>query len=418
MNDKIKIGIFGLNRGMANAKAIKLCGGDITAVCDKDEKRTQAFRDRHSPSCAVYADFDEFIDSGIQAVYLANYFPEHAPYAIKALQKGIHVISECTSNGTMAEGVALVRAAEKSGAIYMLAENYPYMLFNLEMQRIYRTGTLGRVLFAEGEYNHAGQGTDANAVRSLYDSEKHWRNYLPATYYITHSLGPLMCATHSIPRRVCALPVFSPKEGDEMISASYNGDALAIITTLNDDGSVFRVTGHSTFGYSENSYRLACKNGQIENVRGTDGKIMLAYNPWSVPSDAQQISFYYPQEDESDAPLAAQTGHFGSDYYMFKDFFDCIKNGRRPYLDVYAATTMASVAILAHRSLLALGEPVDIPDFRCEDDRKKYENDTSSPFYAYDGASTPNVQTCSQKDFAPSSDKVERFMSAIANDKK
>lgn len=415
MNErKIKIGIFGLNRGMANAKAIKLCGGDIIAVCDKNDERRRAFKERIEPKCTVFDDFDSLIKCGIEAVYIANYFPEHAPYAIKALEKGIHVISECTSNGTMAEGVALMRAAEKSSAIYMLGENYPYMLFNLEMQRVYQEGSLGKILFGEGEYNHASPSTDPNAVRSLYDSETHWRNYLPATYYLTHSLAPLMCATHSVPKRVCALPVFSPKEGDDIITASRNGDALAIMTVLNDDGSVFRITGHSTFGYSENSYRLACKKGQIENVRGTDGKVMLSYNSWHTPAGAKESDLYYPHENENDAPLAAQTGHFGSDYYMFKDFFDCIRTNRRPYLDAFVATTMASVGILGHRSLLKLGEPMDIPDLRLEQERKKYENDTLSPFYAYDGKVSPSVQVCSDDSFSPSDDKIQRFKKAIS----
>lgn len=410
--ENVKIGIFGLNRGMANAKAIKLNGGNIVAVCDKDSERIKNFKERIEPNAAAFTDFDEFIDYDMDAVYIANYFPEHTPYAIKALERNIHVISECTSNGTMAEGVALVRACEKSGAIYMLAENYPYMLFNLEMQKVYRGGTLGKVLFAEGEYNHTGRGNDPNAVRSLYDSEKHWRNYLPATYYLTHSLGPLMCATHSTPKRVTAFPVFSPKEGADMISASQNGDAAAIITILNDDDSVFRVTGHSMFGYSENSYRLACKNGQIENVRGTNGKVMLCYNPWNIPEGLEETNFYFPEEDEEDAKLAKQSGHFGSDYYMFKDFFDCIRTGRRPYLDEYVATSMASVGILAHRSLLNGGQPVDIPNFKREEDRRLYENDTLSPFFTY-GNIQPTVNTCSRADFQTSSDKVERFRKTI-----
>ncbi len=32
----------------------------------------------------------------------------------------------------------------------MLAENYPFMLFNQEMKRVYNGGTLGKAVFAEG----------------------------------------------------------------------------------------------------------------------------------------------------------------------------------------------------------------------------------------------------------------------------
>lgn len=88
------------------------------------------------------------------AAHLCNCFHEHAPYAIKCMEKGISVLSECTTAGTLAEAVELCRVAEKTGAMYMLSENYPFMLFNQEMRKIFRGGSLGKLLFAEGEYNH------------------------------------------------------------------------------------------------------------------------------------------------------------------------------------------------------------------------------------------------------------------------
>ncbi len=51
--------------------------------------------------------------------------------------KGIAVLSETASNVTMAQGVALCRAKEKTGAVFMLAENYPFMRSNLELKRLY-----------------------------------------------------------------------------------------------------------------------------------------------------------------------------------------------------------------------------------------------------------------------------------------
>ena len=68
------------------------------------------------------------------AIILANFFHEHSKYAIKCMEKGIHIFCECISNGTMAEGVELIRAAEKSSSIYFLAENYPQMIFNREIK--------------------------------------------------------------------------------------------------------------------------------------------------------------------------------------------------------------------------------------------------------------------------------------------
>jgi len=40
-----------------------------------------------------------------------------------------------------------------------------------------------------------------------------------------------------------------------------------MISTINDDGSVFRFTGCSHFGAHGNSYRVCGTEGQIENFR-------------------------------------------------------------------------------------------------------------------------------------------------------
>jgi len=410
---KIRLGIFGVNRGSDNFESILYNDAEIVAVCDKGQHLLKRAKEKLG-DVALYTDFDAFINHGFDAVYLANYFPEHAPYAIKALEKNIHVISECTAAGTLAECVALVRAAEKSTAIYMLGENYPYMVFNQEMQKVYQDGSLGKVLFAEGEYNHTGDPKNLYGVGRYYDSEKHWRNFLPATYYITHSLGPLMMATHSNPVRVTALPVYAPHD-ESATSASYIADNAAIVTILNDDHSVFRVTGHSRFGFSENSYRLACQHGQIENVRGSGNKIMLNYDAWSLPEGKEVSNFYQPSFDPEFADIAQRAGHGGSDFFMFKDFFSCIREGKTPYLNVYVATTMSAVAILGHRSLLKYGVPYDIPDFHREEDRIKYENDRETPFFGSDG-SLPTLPCSSHPEYKPTEEMVERFRQAMHKD--
>ena len=154
---KIKIGIFGFTRGRSLADNFLALDAEIVAVCDKKDKCLEAARQKLGDSTAYYKDFDSFIEhDGLEAVLLTNYFHEHAEYAIRCLEKGIHVLSECLSNSTMAEGVKLVEAVEKSKAKYMLLENYPFMLFNQEMKKICEGGTLGKILYAEGEYNHAG----------------------------------------------------------------------------------------------------------------------------------------------------------------------------------------------------------------------------------------------------------------------
>ena len=413
----IKMGIFGGYRGSTFYNCILANNAEIVAVCDFNEKYANKAKEVLGGNVAVYTAFDDFIEhEGLEAVLLSNYFHEHAPYAIRLLERGIHVLSECTSNATMAQGVALVRAAEKSSAIYMLSENYPFMTFNQEMRRIYRGGSLGKVLFAEGEYNHPFDPTDIAYSLELCPTAKHWRCNLPATYYITHSLAPLMYITGATPKRVTALPVYASSRID--IDGVSRGvpEIAAIVTTQNDDDSVYRVTGCAGFGAHENSYRVCAEKGQVENLRDGTGRVLLNYNKWDVPEDVPAAtSCYAPLLRDADAARAKKAGHGGGDFFVIREFLNCVREGRRPEFDVYFGTTMASVAILGHRSMLENGVPYDIPDFRKEEDRVKYENDTLSPFYGTDGTE-PTIAATNRPDYWLSAEgravydkKVEEF---------
>lgn len=415
---KIKMGIFGFWRGQSLVDNILALDAEIVAVCDKSEKRLKEAKQKLGDTVTLYKDFDAFIaHSGIEAVLLTNYFHEHCEYAIRCLEKGIHVLTECLSNATMAEGVRLVEAVEKSNAKFMLLENYPFMLFNQEMKRIYDNGSLGKCLYAEGEYNHAGnfygngEKDTWEDIGNLYDSEKHWRVFLPRTYYVTHSLAPIMYATGARPIRVSAMPVYHPAPRD-CDRASYVGERAAIITTLNDDDSVFKFTGCAAFGGSENSYRLCCEKGMIENVRGTGGKVMLRYNDWQIPADKEQTNYYAPEWNDKDAELIKNAGHGGGDFCIIREFLTCIREDKKPTFDVYFATRTASVAILGHRSMLEFGVPYDIPDFSKKEDRDKYRDDTLSPFHYSDGRE-PTMPCCSRPDFKPSEQQVENFVKIL-----
>ena len=405
----LKIGILGAGRGMDLARDFLLNGCDVVALCDFDKGRREAAVKKFGGEIAAYENFDEFIKHDMDAVVLANYFHEHAPFAIKCFEKGLHVYSECISNGTMAEGVELIRAFEKSNSIYMLAENYPQMKFNREMKRICSGGTLGKILYAEGEYNHPGDPFNATFCKRYNYFRKHWRNYLPRSYYITHSLGPVMWATGATPVKVTSFSVFAPTPKDAP-SASKRGDRVAIVTTQNDDGSIFRVTGCAAFGAHHNAYRICGTAGQIENLRGMNGKIMLRYNGWETPEGMETINCYEPEWNDKDSEIIETSGHGGGDYLTIRMFIECIKAGKQPEhpFDIYSAVNMSSVAILAHRSMLNGGMPYDIPDFHKEECRREYENDRLTPFYGEDG-SKPSIPCCSVTDYEPTEKQLQMY---------
>lgn len=410
----IKIGVLGAGRGSTLAKNFMLLGCEIVALCENNPERVEYAKKRIGNDIRVFSDFDEFLQSGAQAVIIANNFHEHAPFAIKCLEKNIHVFSECISNSTMAEGVKLIRACQKSSAVYFLAENYPQMLFNLEMKKVCDGGSLGKILYAEGEYNHPVDPYDTSFFKEYVFKETHWRNYLPATYYITHSLGPVMRITGATPKRVSAMAIFNPETDPNAPVSKKTADNSAIIMTHNDDDSVFRITGCAHFGAHDNAYRICGTKGQVENLRGMGSKIMLRYNKWDKPEGIPDTMLYEPELVDKDKELIKKSGHGGSDFITARMFLDCIRDNKQPEhpFDVYSAVTMSSVAILAHRSVLGGGVSFDIPDFKDEAQLERYQNDNLSPFYYEDGRQ-PSIPCCSHPDYKPTDSQIAKYLEVL-----
>ena len=113
MERKIKIGVLGGFRGNSMISFCKIAENvELSAICDfmpevLTAQKLLAEEDGYT-GIAYYDNFDEFIKHDMDAVVLSNYANEHAPYAIRAMKAGKHVLSECVPVQTMKEAVELI----------------------------------------------------------------------------------------------------------------------------------------------------------------------------------------------------------------------------------------------------------------------------------------------------------------------
>ena len=378
VDKKWKIGVFGTWRGIAFIKALQLIDeAEVTAICDRDEEKIEAVRPFCPENVVVAPDFDALLDSGIDAVILCNYFYEHTPYAIRAMERGVHVLSETMPAVTMQECVLLTEAVERTGCIYSFAENYPFSRANMELSRVYHSGILGEVTFAEGEYVHP---MSPEEDRYYAPTPTHWRRYLPKTYYLTHALAPLMAATDLMPKRVigkvAAGRAYCSSRGHQ------GADGAGILLVEMEGGALFRVAGSCHFGTRGNWYRLGCEKGDIANVRGTNDKVRLAINEWDLTEETRNMcteSIYSPAFTEL-GHRAMKCGHYGGDFWVTYHFVQDLLHARQPYMDVYRAAAISATGILGWRSVLDDSRQLDIPDFRDRAQRESYRDDALCPF--------------------------------------
>jgi predicted dehydrogenase len=371
----VRLGVVGAARGLDLARLVgPEVGMEIVAVCDTRKARLRKVAE--AVSAASYTDVDRFFEHEMDAVLLANYFHEHAPLAIKALEAGLHVLSETLPCYTPAEGVALVEAVERSKGIYMFAENYPYMVCNQEMRRLYRAGRIGRFQYGEGEYVHPMSVEQKNR---LSPGVRHWRNWLPATYYCTHGLAPVMYIADVMPAKVNAFVMSpDPKTDPQVRRTAAVRDVAACLIVRMRDGSVAKALHGNLRGHG-NWVRIHGTHGLMENMRsGHRDMLRVRREPFEKKPDEPAECLYTP-----DFPLLAaearKAGHGGGDLFVLHHFAEAIRRNRQPYLNVYRAVAMALVGIQGWRSALDDANAKPVPDFKKKRVRDAYREDDFRP---------------------------------------
>ena len=217
---------------------------------------------------------------------------------------------------------------------------------------------------------------------------------LPGTYYNMHTLGSLMYATGTMPKRVTASVIRVPGRAQEK-NKLVDHDAAKVLCEM-DNGAMFDVTGCAGYGPTSKWFRIYGEKGVLETKRYDETEVLFvaAEKEFFPDEPIPEIEVYHPTyEDLNMAPaeeIANYTeehyrlGHGGIDLWMIRNFIHYIQGKYEPFFNVYRATALSAAAILSWRSVLNGGLEYDVPDFTKEEDKQKYENDFLTPF-AKDG---------------------------------
>ena len=372
---KVKIGVIGIGRGQS---MMRFChaveNAELVAICDKWEEGLCRHQTEYPDwNVAYYTDYDEFLKHDMDAVVLANYATEHAPFAVKAMKAGKHVYSEVLPVQTMKEAVELIEAVEETGKVYFYGENYCFMEAPHEMRKLYREDRIGELEYAECEYIH-----DCGSIwhQITYGDPNHWRNNIYSTFYCTHSLGPVIHATGLRP--VSVIGFEGSRNERNLMFGSKAGQFGIEMVTLENGAIVKSIHG----GLYKNSiwYTMYGSKGRMETARedaenGSVNRIYVNADEYTCQYADLPVQTYLPKQMEAESDAF---GHGGSDFYAMYHFVDRILgNEQAEIIDVYEAIDMFLPGMFAYRSVLSGNVPVEIPDLRKKEVRDLYRNDTA-----------------------------------------
>ena len=359
---KVKIGVIGIGRGQS---MMRFChavdNAELVAICDKWEEGLHRHEKEHPDwNVAYYTDYDEFLKHDMDAVVLANYATEHAPFAVKAMKAGKHVYSEVLPVQTMREAVELIETVEETEKIYCYGENYCFMEAPHEMRKLYREDKIGELEYAECEYIH---NCGDIWPQITYGDPNHWRNNTYSTFYCTHSLGPIIHATGLRPVSVVGFE--GTRNERNLLGGAKAGQFAIEMVTLENGAIIKSIHG----GLYKNSiwYTMYGSKGRLESARedaenDSVNRIYVNVDEYTCQFASHPAETYLPKQMEN---VSEEFGHGGSDFYAMYHFVDRILgNEDAEVIDVYEAVDMFLPGLFAYRSILNGNASTEIPDLR------------------------------------------------------
>jgi len=400
--DEIRIGVFGLgHRGIHWIRVLdRIDGYRITAVGDIFPLQERALAEiSNSEGVESYSSYEDMLaDPNIDAIALCVRCEEQGAMAARALEAGKHVNSEVPAAHTMEDLWRIVAAQEKTGLVYMLAEQMRYSGFITGWRDLVQQGRLGHVGYVEGEYfsrksphryyqdPKTGEFIDIPDLANHPDAQPTWLHKMPPIHYLCHDLSAMLSILDD---RVVKVTGMGTRPQSYLYDAIKKSDIqVALLHTEKD--TVMRMACGWTLGRSRETrghrYQLIASHGTLE----TNPHMDELQSMWLADSQMHDVARVDWRQERTDAPSPSPseaaalaeikpdyiggrrtTGYSipSIDYIVHSNFREAVLGEKPLEFDVYKAMDTAAPAILAADSIEQGSHPIDVPDFHPDDSR-------------------------------------------------
>lgn len=295
-------------------------------------------------------------DDSIEAIFCATDAPAHAKHAIMCLEHGKHVCHAVpVFHGDYEWGEKLLECCKKHPDLkYAMFETSVFHADLYAMEKIYKAGGFGKIVYSEGEYDHTKE-PGAGSLPSYND----WRKNGTPLWYPTHATAYYVGVTHKRFTDVSARgikPLDNPNPTPNAVGNVFIGE----VATLNtEEGGLSRMMCCSAYG----------KYLEAGRVRGEIGGFDATYVPveqgYTGTTDGRKIVQSLGDSLKRPAlpPGVEPGGHGGSHGYLCCDFVDAILKNQPTRVGIIDALNMTIPGAFAHMSALKDGEVLKLPEY-------------------------------------------------------
>jgi len=148
------VGCDGIMKWVHIPALAKIANVEVVAMCDSVEGRCEEIKKFAKSeygtnlldNARCYTSYDEMLEhESLDAVDICTPNYLHAPFAIKALEKGIHAFSEKPDCTNVEDMLRMKEAAEKSGKVLMVMRNNRYNVYAQMLKKRAESGEFGTI---------------------------------------------------------------------------------------------------------------------------------------------------------------------------------------------------------------------------------------------------------------------------------
>ena len=219
----LNIGIIGTNFISSDfcEAAASVPEAALYAVYSRKQETGDGFAKKHGIP-RVYTDYDAFLDSGLNAVYVASPNFVHCEQTLKALRRGKHVLCEKVMAVNETQVQSMINCARENGLILLEAMRPDFdPAYDLIEQTLPRLGRLSRATFEFCQYSSRYDRFLSGETVNAFNPELCNAAVMDIGVYCIHSLVRLF----GMPEQIKA---FSTKlsngfEGSGTVLMQYDG---------------------------------------------------------------------------------------------------------------------------------------------------------------------------------------------------
>ena len=398
MKEKIRIGFVGCGQFAQHFVPLfrvhPAC--EFVAVCDKFPERAKDFKDRFGAD-KIFDTYEEMLASDeINSIAIFSQRNQHGEMAIAALKHGKNVYSAVPMATSIDEIKEIVRLVGETGLTYSMGETGIYRPASIFCRKKYKSGEMGKLVYAEAQYNHDMTG--------LYDVFKYtegdeWRKMagFPPFFYPTHSTSMVLSATKERALKVAAFG-YEEKMDTDIFGEGMNWwdnpfSNSSMLLKMSDD-SIVRISENRRVAWQCPETYITCFNGtnasyecslaqhsyvtmdraekdcKYENVSDLLNPIEQTKHK-NEPDFLQ--SFVNGKWAEGEAPIQQMkrlpkefapihTGHAGTHKFMVDDFCQAYMTDKLSPTNAWQAARYNIPGLTAHESAMRGGVMLDVYD--------------------------------------------------------